>query len=159
MSILGQSDLTGNFILGECGNMLTSLVSFFAGLKTKHLLALLGLLGLLGSMGLCYKAGRSDGFSSAQAEYLKSVDQNKDQVIEELRVISDRQVAQILENRQANVNLSRLFKTEVTNLENELKAIPNETPTIVNTDCRAEYAGTIGVFKQLANAGSESNTD
>lgn len=137
--------------------MLTSLVSFFAGLKIKHLLALLGLLGLLVSMGLCYKAGRSDGFASAQAEYLKSVDQNKDQVIEELRVISDRQVAQIEENRRANVVLSKLFKAEVSDLESQLKAIPNETPTVVSSDCRAEYAGTIGVFKQLANAGPDSN--
>lgn len=142
---------------GESGKMLKFLVSSFAGLKTKLLLGSLVLLGLLTLAGLSYKAGRSDGYELAQAKYLESVDQNKDRVIEELRVLQERQLAGILENRRANLNLSSEFNSKIDKISQKVKVIPYEYPVVVDSDCRADYDGTIGVFKHLAKNPTDSN--
>lgn len=136
---------------GEYGKLPMFLVSLFAKLKTNALLVTLGLLGLVMLTGLSYTTGRTDGYELAESKYLKSVDQSKDRVIEELRVISDRQVAEILENRQTNDGLSRDIRNRFNQLEKELEDAVN-APTVINTDCRAEYDGTIGVFKSLATS-------
>lgn len=139
--------------------MLTFLVSAFAKLKTNALLVTLGLLGLVALAGLSYKAGRSDGYELAQANYLKSVDQNKDQVIQELHTLHQKQIDEILLNRQTNKILSKNFRDGLTNIELKLGQIPYEAPTVISSDCRAGYDGTIGVFQRLAKNPSDSSSD
>lgn len=133
--------------------MLTFLLSSFARLKTTTLLVTLGLLGLVALTGLSYKAGRSDGYELAQAKYLKSVDQSKDQVIEALRLQSEKTVEEIRLNRLSNQNLSDEVTSKFNIINIKLKDALNE-PTVIDVDCRAGYAGTIGVFNDLATASS-----
>ncbi len=134
--------------------MLTFLVSAFAKLRTNALLVTLGLLGLVALAGLSYKAGRSDGYELAQSEYTKSVSQSKDRVIEELRLISDRQIAQQEENRRSNQILSGKINNQFYELAQSVEnSLGKEV--IVGSDCRADYAGTVGVFNSIAAAASD----
>lgn len=126
------------------------LVSFFAKLKIKHLLVTLGILGLVGSLVLSYRMGDSNGFSRSEVAHLESVNQSKDQAIQELLQLSEQSAKDRLEDRQANLVLSKDIRNRFNQLEKELEDAVN-APTVVNTDCRAEYDGTIGVFKSLAS--------
>ena len=145
-----------NFMSGVRGKMPLFLVSFFAKSKIKLLFGLLGLLSLLGLVGLSYTKGRSDGRELERVAHLESANQNKDQVIEELRLNSQQQLELFQENLRTNVILSKDIQTQFDEIKSKLESVVN-VPTVVNSDCRAEYDGTIGVFKSLAQGGTDSN--